>query len=209
MRGMLSRVSGRLGLLLVPVLALILSAGLGTLTPVANAEVVPASGAAPVVLAPEHWCRPVVSVMVDPDPLSCWLALAALEPGGFPAGLDGMNLGDLPPYTTLDVAELAASIDAFLARLEADRAAEARRSTTPSTGARRTDQYSGSGEEEWEEYKQYDPFDPNYEPDWDEQENGGYYEGGHNEIPPMPEECNGNGHYDTLWGGWSCAGLNG
>lgn len=134
--------------------------------------------------------------------------------------------GDLPPMADLieQIAGLDAQLSVWLEQIEterieaerleaerleaeraaAERAAPARRTsssprqsgvTAPTTG---TD--SGTGAGAWEEPEQYDPFSPDYEPDWDEDPNGGDY--GEHDIPPMPEECNG-GLYDSRWG-WSC-----
>lgn len=135
--------------------------------------------------------------------------------------------GDLPPMADLleQIAGLDAQLSVWLEQIEterieaerleaerleaeraaAERAAPARRTsssprqsgvTAPTTG---TD--SGTGAGAWEEPEQYDPFSPDYEPDWDEDPNGGFY-GVENDIPPMPDGCKG-GLYDSRWG-WSC-----
>lgn len=169
--------------------------------------VIPVSAVAstwPGVFDARTWCRPVVNAAIDPEPLTCWLMLASEE---FPPGLPGTNFGDLPAWADVDVEEIEAELTRYAEALEAERrAAEAERraspasrrgrATTPTTGP------GGSGVVEWEEPEQYDPFSPDYEPDWDEDPNGGFY-GVENDIPPMPDECNG-GLYDSRWG-WTCA----
>jgi hypothetical protein len=130
--------------------------------------------------------------------------------------------GDLPPMA--DLIEQLAGLDAQLAvwleqveteriqaeRLEAERAAAeraapARRTsssprqsgaTAPTAGTG-----AGPGAGAWEEPEQYDPFDPNYEPDGGTLPDDGFY--GEHDIPPMPEECTNGGLYDSRWG-WSC-----
>jgi hypothetical protein len=126
--------------------------------------------------------------------------------------------GDLPPMGDMieQIAGLDAQLAAWLAQVEAQRAAEqleaerleaeraAATRRTSSTPQNRSTPPAGSDEweEEWEEYEQYNPFDPDYEADWDETPNGGDYGVG-NDIPPKPEGCGNSYSYDSRWG-WSC-----
>jgi len=73
-------------------------------------------------MSPSQWCRPVVNAAIDPAPLTCWLTLAATEPGSPPANLTGMNLGELPPWGDIDVEAIGASITRYEQALAAERA---------------------------------------------------------------------------------------
>jgi len=87
------------------------------------------SAIAPPQLDPQQWCRPVVFVTINPDPLTCWLTLAqGVEPGQ-PVSLVGMNLGDLPPWSDIDIEAIAAELDRFQQQIEAEK----RQSTPPPT----------------------------------------------------------------------------
>jgi hypothetical protein len=90
---------------------------------VAEPEVTPTSVPQAVRLAPASWCRPVTNAAVDPSPLACWLHLAAEEPE-MPPAMQGMNFGDLPAWSTVDLEAITAEIERYEARLEAERRAE-------------------------------------------------------------------------------------
>jgi hypothetical protein len=118
----------------VPAVAIaLLVAGVPVAPTSAQPETTPvAEVAAQPALDARVWCRPVVFVGISPDPLTCWLTLVATAPGSYPVTLTGMNMGDLPPFTELDVVALTAALERFAreieeARLEAERAAAAAR----------------------------------------------------------------------------------
>jgi hypothetical protein len=104
----------------------------------------------PQPLAPQQWCRPVVSAAIDPAPLACWLTLSQAPSADVPMSLVGMNLGDLPPWGDIDIEGIGASLARYEQALEADRlAAEAAakaaaRRTQPGRSSGRT---SGAGGE--------------------------------------------------------------
>jgi len=162
---------------------------------------------------PRIWCRPVVNAAVNPDPLSCWLSLAAIGPGGLLTGTAGMNLGDLPPFTRIDTEAISMELARFEQTLEAERAEaerpaadrRERQISAPDPAIIDEPDYEHARRAE-EERQRSEP-----EPSPDPLPNGGWtnpWAGEQNEAPPMPAECNGSGHYDSSWGGWICAGQN-
>lgn len=90
---------------------------------VAEPETTPTSITEAARLAPASWCRPVTNAAVDPSPLACWLHLAAEEPE-MPPAMQGMNFGELPAWSTIDLEAISAEIERYEARLEAERLAE-------------------------------------------------------------------------------------
>ncbi len=77
--------------------------------------------AARVDLDPRMWCRPVVNAAINPDPLTCWLALATAAPDSYPTTLTGMNMGDQPPFSNIDLEQLNAELTRYEQALEAER----------------------------------------------------------------------------------------
>jgi hypothetical protein len=112
---------------LLPIVSMTLALATATLPPIhtASAETTVAAAATsvPQSLAPAQWCRPIVNAAINPAPLTCWLTLAATEPGSPPATLTGMNLGDLPPWGDIDVEAIGASIARYEQAVAAERAA--------------------------------------------------------------------------------------
>jgi hypothetical protein len=64
-------------------------------------------------LDPHQWCRPVVHAAIDPSPLSCWLTLTQGVAPSQSVSLTGMNFGDLPPWSAIDVEAIAADLARF------------------------------------------------------------------------------------------------
>jgi hypothetical protein len=94
-------------------------------------------------LDPKQWCRPVVHAAIDPAPLSCWLTLTESVEPGQPISLAGMNLGDLPPWSDIDVEAIAAELDRFQQQVEAQNRQPIL--TRPPTGIPKPDRIAAPG----------------------------------------------------------------
>ncbi len=171
-------------------------------------------------LNPARWCKPVVhlGLVDDASPLTCWLHLTSEQPTVLPDDLLGMNFGDQPPWGDIDVEAIATELDRYVQQLEAERL-EAERLEEERVRSRILNPAPRPGTDTAAEPEvDYDHARRVME-EWESQDDASFYDGFDrqecvancnpdvvSDTPPMPAECNGNAHYDTLWGGWKCLG---